>query len=85
MELNLYWLLGTDSKRSMARLYDQKKLPDGQMIPINHHYKPRRKLLNRLSEITGKSPDECRDILLKERQYILEKTNPGIEIKPSNI
>ena len=69
MEVKLFFLLGTNSKRSMmkARHPRRKKL----------NYSPRIDLLKNLSEETGMSINDVRNQLLRERQFLRKQA--GLE------
>jgi hypothetical protein len=69
MEIKLYPLLSTCSKRALTKRYYKysKTHPGGQP----YRYNPRGRLLNRLSRETMMSVDEVYLQLLAEREYLL--------------
>jgi len=63
MEVKLYYLLSTRSKRAMVR--QRKKWGHA------YHYIPRGTLLERLSQETGMSIDQVYTQLMRERAYMI--------------
>lgn len=64
MELKLYFLLSTRSRRGMVKTWRKR---GGRSF-----YMPRIDLLQRLSRETGMSIEECREQLRRERDYLLK-------------
>jgi len=63
MEVKLYYLLSTRSKRAMVR--ERKKWGHP------YQYRPRGTLLERLSQETGMSIDQVYTQLMRERAYMI--------------
>ncbi len=71
MELKLYQLLGTCSRRALTkRRYRPSRLHRASEPYV---YNPRINLLERLSRETGLSIQEVIEQLLKERNYLLSQ------------
>lgn len=70
MELKLYPLLSTRSKRALVRRYyrQSKKHRVGQPMCYN----PRRKLIERLVRQSGMTEAQVIEQLFKEREYLLQ-------------
>lgn len=65
MALELYFLLGTKSKKAIVR--------ETGKFGKEYNYRPRGDLLERLSEKTGKSKEEIYNQLQRERKQLLEQ------------
>jgi hypothetical protein len=65
MELELYFKLGTCSRRAISKKTKKGGKP--------YNYRPRGDLLHRLSEETGKSLEDVLKQLERERALILER------------
>ncbi len=66
MEVKLFFLLGTCSKRSMLKVKHPKRK--------NMNYNPRQDLCKRLSEETGMTALECRNQLIRERSFLRKQS-----------
>lgn len=66
MEIKLFYLLSTDSRKAMLRTYRSKGWEK------RYYYEPQGMLLRRLSQQTGMTMEEVRDTLMKEREYLLK-------------
>jgi len=64
MELKLYPMLGTDSKRALVRRFKKFGHP--------YHYSPRGDLLERLSRQTGMTMEQVYNQLHRERLFLLK-------------
>lgn len=71
MELELYPLLQTTSRRALTRRYNRPSRLHRASEP--YFYRPRISLLERLSRKTGMSISACAEQLLKEREFLLSQ------------
>lgn len=69
MALELYFMLGTKSRRAITKQTGK--------FGRNYNYRPRGDLLERLSDQTGKSKEEIYNQLQRERQELL--TQKGVK------
>jgi hypothetical protein len=65
MQLRAYYLLSTRSRRAIAKTKGRFGRP--------YHYSPRGTLLTRLSREFGMSRDAVYSLLMKEREFLLNK------------
>ena len=65
MEVKLYYLLSTNSRKAMLRTYKHRSWDK------RYYYEPQGTLLRRLSQETGLTMEQVRDTLIKEREYLL--------------
>lgn len=80
MELKVFPLLGTGCKRLMMR----RNHPLGKRSGRTYHYRPQTRLINRLAQELGISPQAVRQRIAEERLYLLRQYY-GIEIGPQDV